>query len=260
MRLSSALLMIGTFVLSPLSFSQERPCRTVEFVRVENSRQLERLQDVCEIRQSLAIFTSDLKEVVLPRLKHVGIVNVEANGLEALAFPALETARDIYLTGSDLKVAEFPVLNTVSARLVIQQRNLQFLRLPELRRVGRLILNGCLNLEFVFADKLYDVATIRLDNNPALNPASEEKLRSVTRVMTPEELAFIKNSEEQMKLFKRRLIEKTLTETPIRPTGHPTQFDSFGLIKSYYSWYPYEYSRFYDFIGPWGYSWIYMIP
>lgn len=260
MRAFLASLLGVVLVQSSFSAPSERPCRTVDFVRIENSQQLERLQEVCEIRQSLAIFSSDLKEVVLPRLKRVGLVNVEADGLEALAFPALEAARDIYLTGSDLKVAEFPVLNTVSARLVIQQKNLQFLRLPELRRVGRLILNGCSNLEFVFADKLYDVASIRLDNTPMLNPASEAKLKSVTRVMTPEEIAYIKNAEEEMRLFKRRLIEKTLTEAPIRPTGHPTHFDSFGLIKSYYTWYPYEYSRFYDFIGPWGYSWIYMLP
>jgi hypothetical protein len=235
-------------------------CRTIEYARIDNQSQLERLNNVCEITNSLAVFTSGVREITLPNLKRVGLINIEADGLEAIAFPKLESARDIYLTGSELKVVEFPQLDTVSARLVVQERNLQFLNLPELRRVGRLILSSCLKLEFVFADKLYDVASIRMENNPALNPSSAENLQKVTRVMSPEEMEFIKNAQEEMRLFKRRLLDNSLNQPPIRPTGHETHFDSFGLIKSYYQWYPYEYSRYIDFIGPWGYTWMYFIP
>ena len=71
--------------------------------------------------------------------------------------------------------------------------------------------------------------------------------------MSAEEIAYIQNAQEEMRLFKRKLLEKSLTESPIRPTGHPTHFDSFGLIKSYYEWYPYEYDRYWGAIGPWGY-------
>ena len=253
---------LAIFLVSTLSLASHSttPCRVIESARIDNEKQLEQLRDVCEITQSLAIFADGVREITFPNLRRVGLINIEAIGLEAIAFPKLESVRDIYLTGSDLKVAEFPRLQFVSGRLVIQQRNLQFLNLPELRRVGRLILHSCLNLEFVFADKLYDVASIRMENNPALNPASAENLKRVTRVMTPEELEYIKNAQEEMRLFKRKLWENTLNQPPIRPTGHETHFDSFGMIKSYYAWYPYEYARYYDFIGPWGYGWMYILP
>jgi hypothetical protein len=253
MRFQSSLFILFLSVFSVISVANEQPCRSIEWARLENNRDVERMKDVCEVRQSLAIFVDGVTELTFPRLKRAGLINIESNGLEAIAFPKLEQARDIYLSGSDLKVAEFPVLETVSARLAIQERNVQFLNFPSLKRVGRFILQGCLNLEFVFADKLYDIASIRMDGNPALNPASAENLKSVTRVMSAEEIAYIQNAQEEMRLFKRKLLEKSLTESPIRPTGHPTHFDSFGLIKSYYEWYPYEYDRYWGAIGPWGY-------
>jgi len=249
---------LGFFLIASFSLSAgERPCRTIEFARVENETQLQHLSDVCEIEQSLAIFTSGVKEIHLPRLRKVGLVNVEADHLEALALPFLETARDIYLSGADLKVAEFPRLNTVSGRLVIQEKNLQFLHFPELRRVGRLILYNCSQLEFVFADKLYDVASLRIENATRLNPASEENLKKVTRVLSAEEQEFVRKSQEEMENFKRRLGHQALEYAPIRPTGHPTHFDSFGMIRSYYEWYPYEYSRYWDVIAPYHYTFFY---
>lgn len=253
------------FVLSLMAASvsvgnDQTQCRTIEFARIDDESQLERLKDVCEITQSLAIFTTGVREITFPQLKRVGLVNIESNGLEAIAFPKLESARDIYLSGSDLKVAEFPKLNTVSARLVIQEKNLKFFNLPELRRVGRFILYGCTSLEFVFADKLYDVASLRVENAPALNRASAENLKKVTRVLSAEEQEYIKNAQEEMRLFKRKLWENSLNQPPIRPTGHETHFDSFGMIRNYYAWYPYEYDRYYSFIGPWGYTWMYVLP
>lgn len=238
-------------------WAQETPCRKVESVRIDNAQQLEKLKNVCEITQSLAIFTKNVREITLPRLKTVGLINIESDGLEAIAFPELLSARDIYLTGEDLRVVELPKLQTVSARFVIQARGVEFFNLPELVRARRLILKDCFNLEFVFAEKLQDVASLRLENNPALNPVSAEKLKSVTRPLTAEEEAFITNAQERMRQFRLRLIAKTLHETPIRPTGHHTSFDSYGFIKSYYEWYPYEYSRYWDVIGPWGYTFFY---
>ena len=257
MHLNRWILFSFSLMSSVLVIGAERPCRSIEFARIDTQAQLARLSDVCEIRESLAIFTADLKEITLPRLKKVGLVNVEANNLEAIAFPFLETARDIYLTGSDLKVAEFPRLQTVAGRLVIQEKNLQFLHFAELRRAGRLILYNCSQLEFVFADKLYDVASLRVENTPNLNPASAENLRKVTRIVSPEEKEFIRKSQEEMLAFKRRLAENNLNQPPIRPTGHPTHFDSFGMIRSYYEWYPYEYSRYWDVIGPYHYTFFY---
>jgi len=257
MRFQSGFFLLFLSFLSVLSAANEQPCRSIEWARLENSRDVERMKDVCEVQQSLAIFVDGVTELTFPRLKRAGLINIESNGLEAIAFPKLEQARDIYLSGSDLKVAEFPVLNTVSARLAIQEKNVQFLNFPALRKVGRLILQGCLNLEFVFADKLYDIASIRMDGNPALNPASAENLKNVTRVMSPEETAYIQNAQEEMRLFKRKLLEKSLNQPPVRPTGHHTSFDSFGFIKSYYEWYPYEYNRYWSVIGPWGYWLLY---
>lgn len=257
MYLKSWFLLCLSLASSFSAWGSERPCRSIDFARIDTAAQLQRLSDVCEIRQSLAIFTTDIKEITLPRLQRVGLINVEADNLEAIAFPFLETARDIYLTGSDLKVAEFPRLNTVSGRLVIQEKNLQFLHFAELRRAGRLILYNCSQLEFVFADKLYDVASLRVENTPNLNPASAENLKKVTRVLSQEEQDFIRRSQEEMLAFKRKVAENNLNQPPIRPTGHPTHFDSFGMIRSYYEWYPYEYSRYWDVIGPYHYTFFY---
>lgn len=232
--------------------AEERPCRVIEDARIETQAQLDRMRDVCEVRGALAIFADGIEEIIIPRLQRVGIINVESYGLKAIAFPQLQFARDIYFSGSDLEVAALPSLQEVSSRLVVRERNLKFLNLPEVRRIGRLVLQSCLQLEFVFADKLYDIASSRLDNNPALNPASADILKNITRVPSPEELEFIKNAQEDIRELKRKLIEKSLTERPLPPTGHPTHFDSFGMT-GYYSWYPYEYSRFYDYIGPWHY-------
>ncbi len=261
LRFIATSLLLSTLMYSGFSAAAPDPaCRVIDYARIDTAEQLARLENVCEIRKSLAIFTSGVSEIVLPNLKKVGLINVEADGLQALALPALESARDIYLTGSELQVAELPALHTVSGRLVIQQANLEYLRFPELRRVGRFILFNCPSLKFIFVDKLYDIASIRIDNAASLNPACEEKLRSVTRVLSPEERAFLQKAQQDMRDFKRQLIENTLSQPPIRPTGHPTKFDSFGMMKSYYQWYPYEYDRFHGFIGPWGYSWIYTLP
>ncbi len=244
-------------LLSGMGIAIEQPCRSIEFARIDSITQLERMKDVCEIRQSLAVFIDDAKEATFPKLKSVGIINVDSRSLEAVAFPALEAARDIYLTGSDLKVAEFPKLETVTSRLVFQEQQMEFLNFPELRRVGRLILANCINLEFVFAEKLFDIASIRIEKNPILNPISEANLKKVTRKMGNEEYELMRKSQEQMRLFKISLMRGMLNSTPVRPTGHPTYFDYYGFIKSYYDWYPYEYYRYWDVIGPWGYTFFY---
>ncbi|NBX68260.1 MAG: hypothetical protein EBR01_04770 [Proteobacteria bacterium] len=250
---------LGLFVVffAGVAFSYEGSCRKIEFARVDNRAQLEKLRDVCEIEKSLAVFIEDANEATFPNLKRVGIINVDSKSLEAVAFPKLESARDIYLTGDRLVVAEFPLLSIISSRLVIQEQNLQFLNLPQLERVGRLVLSGCANLEFVFAEKLFDIASIRIENNPELNLVSEANLKKVTRKMGNREYELMRQSQEEMKLFRLRLIQGNLNSTPIRPTGHHTYFDYYGFIKSYYEWYPYEYSRYWDVIGPWGYTFFY---
>lgn len=255
--MKSSLWVLLSSLLSYSVYSFEAPCRKIEFARVDTRDQLEKLQDVCEIEKSLAVFVEGEKEATFPNLKRVGLINVESNSLHAVAFPALQSAGDIYLTGAELQVAEFPKLTTVSSRLVIQERKMPFLNLPLLERVGRLILSGCENLEFVFAEKLFDVASIRIENNPALNPVSEANLRKVTRKMGNQEYELMRQSQEEMRLFRIRLIQGTLNSTPIRPTGHKTYFDYYGFIKSYYEWYPWEYSQYWGMIGPWGYTLFY---
>lgn len=257
MRIKSGLTLLVLTTLSLISPAEESGCRSIEWARLETSRDVERMKDVCEVRQSLAVFVDGVREITFPKLRRVGLINIESHGLEAIAFPKLEQVRDVYLTGSDLKAAEFPLLETVSSRLVVQERNIQFLNFPSLRRVGRLVLQSCLSLEFVFADKLYDVASIRMDGVPSLNPASAENLKSVTRVLSAEEQAFIQNAQEEMRLFRKRLLENALAQPPVRPTGHKTNFDSFGYIKSYYEWYPYEYTRYWSVLGPLGYYWMF---
>jgi hypothetical protein len=232
-------------------------CRSVSAMRVESQKDIERLQDVCEVKESLAIFADGVEKVVLPNLKRAGLINIESNGLKALAMPKLEVVRDLYISGADLEAAEFPALTDVTSRLVIRERNLKYLNLPEARRIGRLILQSCLNLQFVFADKLYDVGSARLEDNPNLNPGSASVISAVTRKLSAEEMSYVTNAQSQILMLKRKLLENSLTQPPIRPTGHPTQFDSFGLIRSYYEWYPAEYHDYWYSIGPWGFTMYY---
>lgn len=245
---------LTAFFSAGITLASEVPCRTIEFARIDSIDQLQKLSDVCEIEKSLAVFIEDAREATFPKLKKVGTLNIESSSLEAIAFPQLETARDIYLTGSELKVAEFPRLRMVSSRLVVQEKQMEFLNLPSLERVGRLILMGCSNLQFVFAEKVFDIASIRIENNPVLNPVSEDNLKKVTRKMGNLEYELMMKSQEEMRLFRLRLLQGTMTCAPIRPTGHHTYFDYYGFIKSYYEWYPYEFSRYWDVIGPWGYT------
>lgn len=232
-------------------------CRVIGAMRIDSQQDLDRVQDVCEVTESLAIFADGVEKVVLPNLKRAGLINIESNGLKALAMPKLEVVRDLYISGADLEAAEFPSLTDVSSRLVIRERNLKYLNLPEVRRIGRLILQGCLNLQFVFADKLYDVGSARIEDNPSLNPGSASVISAVTRKLSAEEMSYVTNAQSQILLLKRKLVENSLAQAPIRPTGHPTQFDSFGLIRSYYEWYPAEYHDYWYSIGPWGFTMYY---
>jgi hypothetical protein len=251
-------ILLATGLLSTwASWSYAETCRSISAVRVETQRDVERLRDVCEVRDSLAIFTSGVEKIVLPNLKKAGLINIESDGLKALAMPELQVTRDLYISGAELEAAEFPSLTDVTSRLVIRERNLKYLNLPEVRRIGRLILQGCLNLQFVFADKLYDVGSARLEDNPALNPGSASVISSVTRKLSAEEMSYVTNAQSQIQLLKLKLLQNSLAHPPIRPTGHPTQFDSFGLIRSYYEWYPAEYHDYWYSIGPWGFTYYY---
>jgi len=249
--------LVASALLAWANVANAETCRVINAVRIDSERDLERIQDVCEVTDSLAIFADGVEKIVLPNLKKAGLINIEAFGLKAIALPKLESARDLYISGADLEAAEFPSLKEVSAHLVIRERNLKFLNFPELRRVNRLVLQSCMNLQFVFADKLYDVGSSRVDDNPNLNPGSASVIASVTRKLSPEEMQFVANAQRQVQDLKRRLIENNLAQPPIRPTGHPTKFDSFGLIRSYYEWYPAEYHDYWYSIGPWGFTMYY---
>lgn len=244
-------------IFSSSSFSA--PCRTLDWARVENQKDLDRLKDVCVINSSLAIFTKDIRQITLPGLKKVGLINIDSDGLEAIAFPSLESARDLYMTSSDLKIAEFPQLQEVSSRLVVNQTSVSFLNFSQLSRVGRLIIQNCPKLEFVFSESLLPPGSIWLENNPSLSKVCESRLLADTQAISVEEMTLLQENNRRMATFKR-LYHRDAVAAPIRPTGHKTQFDSFGMIVNhYYDWYPYEYSRYVGYIGPWGYSWIYWL-
>lgn len=239
------------------SLAAAESCRVVSAVRIDTQQDIDRMQDVCEVKESLAVFADGVEKIVFPNLKRAGLINIESDGLKALAMPKLEVVRDLYVSGSSLEAAEFPALTDVTSRLVIRERNLKYLNLPEARRIGRLILQSCLNLQFVFADKLYDVGSARLEDNPSLNPGSASVISAVTRKLSEEQLRYVTDAQSQILMLKRQLVENSLAHPPIRPTGHPTQFDSFGLIRSYYEWYPAEYHDYWYSIGPWGFTMYY---
>jgi hypothetical protein len=257
-RSGLVLLFVVTFLgFCPLSLSA--PCRTLDWARVENQKDLDRLKDVCVINSSLAIFTRDIRQITLPDLKKVGLINIDSDGLEAIAFPSLESARDLYMTSSDLKIAEFPQLREVSSRLVVNQTSVSFLNFSQLSRVGRLIIQNCPKLEFVFSESLLPPGSIWLENNPSLSEVCESRLLADTQAISVAEMTLLQENNRKMATFKR-LYHRDAIAAPIRPTGHKTQFDSFGMIVNhYYNWYPYEYSRYVGYIGPWGYSWIYWL-
>jgi len=233
------------------------PCKTLDWARIETQRDLERLEGVCEIKNSLAIFTTSIKQITLPALKRVGLINIDSDHLEAIAFPSLQSARDIYLTGLDLKVAEFPQLRAVSSRLVVNQTSIPYLNFSLLNRVGRLIIQNCPDLEFVFSESLLPPGSIWLENNSKLSETCKARLLANTKTISVEEMTLLQENNRKMAVFKN-LYHKNAVEAPIRPTGHKTHFDSFGMIvNDYYQWYPYEYSRYVGYIGPWGYSWLY---
>lgn len=251
------LLVLLGWGLSSVSFSA--PCRTLDWARIESQKDIERLQGVCEISSSLAIFTTSIKQITLPDLKKVGLINIDSDGLEAIAFPALKSARDIYVTGLNLKVAEFPQLQSVSSRLVVHHTSVPFLNFSQLNQVGRLIIQNCPSLEFVFSENLLPPGSVWLENNPSLSETCEARLLADTQAISVEEMTLLQENNRRMAVFKR-LYHRNAAETPIRPTGHKTQFDSFGMIVNhYYRWYPYEYDRYVGYIGPWGYSWIYWL-
>lgn len=255
-RLFSLSFSLSFLVMIPPLFSIE-DCRTLDWVRIENKKDLQRLQGVCEIKTSLAIFTTDIEQITLPHLKRVGLINIDSDHLKAIAFPALKSARDIYVQGMDLEVAEFPQLEQVSSRLVFDSAGVRFLNFPVLEKVGRMIIHVCPSLEFVFSDQVLQLGSIWIEKSQKLAEVCRQRILANTQIISIEEMALLQDSKRKMTVFKD-LYAKGATPAPIRPTGHPTHFDSFGLIVDhYYQWYPYEYSRYWGVIGPWGYSWLY---
>jgi hypothetical protein len=229
-------------------------CRTVSDLQIRAESDIQRWNDVCVVEGSLSIFADGVEKIVLPNLVEAGVINIDTHGLRALAMPKLTHATDLYLNGIELEVAELPSLQTVSGHFVVQAPTIRFLNLPNLIQVNRLVLKGCSNLEFVFVDKLGDVGSFLLEQNPKLNEGSASMLTAVTRNLTPNEQDYVINGMNRVADLKIRLHAGMDDSTPMPTTGHPTTFDSFGFIKHYYDWYPYEYHDYWLYLRPWGFT------
>jgi hypothetical protein len=230
-------------------------CRIIDdSVRIDSLEVADSLQDVCEITGGLGIFTDGIEEITLPNLASVNLINVEAYGLKAVAFPKLKKADFLYLSGGQLEVAEFPHLRRAGT-INVQSRNLKFLNFPALGAVNKFYVRSNPNLEFIFVDQLYDVGESFLVNNPVLNPATESVIMGSTRVLTDTERADVERSAEEIREYKRRLIQQALDQPPPPPTGHQTVFDSFGMTTPPYYYYRYNdaYWGYWNYLRPWGY-------
>ncbi len=224
-------------------------CRVVSDIRIDSSDDISKYEQVCEA-QNVTVFADGQERVILPNLKRAGLVNIDSRGLRAVAMPALEQVRDLYVQGVGVEVVEFPALQYVTGRLVIQNQPVKFLNLPELNQVGRLIIHGCANLEFIFADKLQSIGSAELAANSKLNASVIQVLENVT-ILSPEQYAYRQDQAEKMRLYRQQLIRNGSKPAPIRPTGHPTHFRDY--MTNYYVDYPAQYHDYWYSIGPWGF-------
>ncbi len=254
MRLSAVIILpiLASIFAGVSAFADN--CRTVSNLQIRSESDIQRLNDVCVVEGSLAIFADGVEKIVLPNLTQAGVVNIDAHGLRALAMPKLTHATGLYVNGTELEVAEFPALQTVSGHFAVQAPSMRFLNLPNLTQVNRLVFKGCSNLEFVFVDKLGDVGSFLLEQNPKLNEGSASMLTAVTRNLAPDEQDYVINGMNRVADLKIRLHAGMADSTPMPTTGHPTTFDSFGFIKHYYDWYPYEYHDYWLYLSPWGFT------
>jgi hypothetical protein len=248
--------MAASLVVTGLFGAQAQAgCRVEKEIRIDRASDVSRWSDVCEV-EKLAIFVDGEKSIIFPNLQSAGLINIDTVGTQSVAMPALKHVRDLYLSGSGMEVAEFPVLETVEGRLVVNRQNIKFLNFPELLLAGRVILSNCPDLEFVFVDKLKAINSLRNEGTPSLNEESAAFMASVS-LMTNEEWMQRNQEAERMRQFKNKLMSNPFGMQPIRPTGHKTQFKKYD-VDAYYNWYPYEYHRYWYAIGTFGFQWFYI--
>lgn len=243
------LILTAITVVSLIPETLSAACRSVSDIRIDSADDVKKYEDVCEA-QNITVFADNLDRVILPNIKRAGLVNIDSRALRAVALPGLEVARDIYIQGSGIEVAEFPALQTVSGRFVVLSQPVKFLNLPELTQVGRLIIQSCGNLEFVFADKLQSIGSAELSGNSRMNENVVKILENLT-VLSPEQYANRQAQAERMRLYRQQLIMNGNQPAPIRPTGHPTHFRDY--VTDYYVNYPAQYHDYWYTIGPWGF-------
>lgn len=249
-------LALVVIAFTPRAFADD--CRVLEDgMRIETKEQVASLQDVCEIKGGIGIFSDEIEEATFPKLQKAERINIEAFGLKAVAFPALKSVRDLRISGGQLEVAEFPNLRDVHGTLYIKSRRLKYLHFPNLGTVYNMNIQGNFALEFMFLDSLYDIARLNLANNPVLDPAISNLIYGSTRVLTKEEEEFIAQAKADAHAMKLKLIEKAMSTPPPPPTGHHSEF---GTYTRYYAWYPHHYHRYWSAMDLWGYGRWYRAP
>ena len=243
-----ALAVAAVSIIPSISYAA---CRSVTDIRIDSFEDIKRFEDVCEAR-NLTIFADNIDRVVLPNLQRAGLVKIDSRGLRAVVLPQLKQVRDLYVQGDGIEVAEFPALQLVSGRFVVLTQPIKFLNLPELRQVGRLRIEGCSLLEFIFADRLDSIGSTELIANGRLNPHVISVLENLT-VLTPEEYAKRQAEAEKMRMYRQQLILNHALPAPMRPTGHPTLLRDY--MTGYYAYYPSSYHDYWISLSPWGF-WI----
>jgi hypothetical protein len=224
-------------------------CRTVSDIRIDSSDDAKKFEHVCEA-QNVTIFADNVDRVILPNLERAGLVNIDSRGLRAVALPALKQVRDLYVQGSGIEIAEFPSLQVVQGRFAVLSQPIKFLNLPQLTQVGRLIIQGCSSLEFIFADKLQSIGSVELSANRSLSQNVVSVLEHLS-ILTPEEYAQRQAEAEKMRIYRQQLILNGSQPAPIRPTGHPTHFRDY--MTGYYADYPSQYHDYWYSLSPWGF-------
>jgi hypothetical protein len=221
-------------------------------VKIENDEDLRRVQSYCQIRGSLAIFTKGVEKLAFPQLQEATFINVDGARLEAVTFPRLEKVNYLYLGGSDLKVADFPALSAVRAKLYVSSPALEHLNLESLQRAWEVTFENNQALRFIFLGKIVDIYRLRLTGNSQLEKTVSDRLDAATRVLSAEEVAYLKNAEEEMRMMKQRaLTQGFIRPIAAAPTGHAV---AFGTIGFYYNSYRHYYPRYYSlsrYYWPW---------
>lgn len=256
------LMHLATFVLTTLfstaALADDPPCRVIENLRINHALEIQSLSDVCEVTGALAIFaTDDLKQVYLPLLKRVGILNVESYELEDLNLPALEQVDQVSLEGPRLTLVELPSLRHVTRDLYIKAPRLENLNLLSLGTVGSLWLQNVPALNFAFVDNIYDIRRLEVRGAPKLDLNVRARLDMAAGVPETSEQAAadaqsdIAALQQQIRDLQRQLVLSQAQEPDMPPTGHPV---AFGTIGQYYQAYPYYFYNYWNVLASRGWT------